>query len=234
MRQLLAEDGGDGGKASQYVALSSPVDDLLIEVSVFFFLRLSVGELDQFWAVDDIDSPSNTSFPKVCPHSSCQRAAIGIHQVGFSYQKRVTPEGRPHAADHRYVAIVCLLQQGAFGIQRVDGIDDEVYVAFQDLAERLLLHEKGKRLQFAVGVDRLHPLCGHLGLQPAQTIVGCKNLSIEVGDAYSVEIDDSNSTDSAAYQGLEAHASHSPQSHQNDMFLMQGMDGIFTEKSGYA
>jgi hypothetical protein len=35
VRQLLAEDGGDGGKASQYVALSSPVDDLLIEVSVF-------------------------------------------------------------------------------------------------------------------------------------------------------------------------------------------------------
>ncbi len=218
---MLAEDGSDGGKAAQHVPPSSPVDDLLIEVGMFLFLGLSIGELHQFRTVYDIDASSNSPLSQVCPHRPCQWASIGIHKVGFPDQEGVAAKGGPHAAHHFDLAIVRFLQQGAFWIQRVDGIDDQIDFPFKDLSQRLLVHKEGEDLKVAFGIYRPYAFCRHFGFQPAQAIIRRKYLSIEIRDSNGVEIDDPQRADAAAHQRFQTHAPHSTQSNQHDSLFVQ-------------
>ncbi|MPM55612.1 hypothetical protein SDC9_102409 [bioreactor metagenome] len=160
-----------------------------------------------------------------------QGATVCVHQVGPADQEGISTQCSAHAAYHGDAPLIGCLEQGTLGIEGVDGINHQVYRAFQNGIHSPCLDEQGERLNGTSGIDCPYPVLCHLCLELAQGVIGGQDLSVEVGDAHRIEVDKPEVANTASDKRLETHAPDSSQTHNHHMFLVECLDLLVTEQA---
>ena len=90
----------------------------------------------------------------------------------------------------------------------VDGIHNIIILRKVELNRRLRQVKDGERPHHAIRIDIQNPLLRHIHLQFSHTGVGCQNLTIDVGDADGVAVNQIQLPHTAPGQSLYRIAAH--------------------------
>ena len=125
--------------------------------------------------------------------------------------------------DQRDAFVAATHNQQALVFDRVDGVHDEVKPATQDVIGGRRGEELAERLDLAVRVHGLDPRGHRADLGLAHHAIDGVDLTVCVGDADVVHIDEGQSTDARARQGLRGPRAHAADADDADMGVREAL-----------
>ena len=110
----------------------------------------------------------------------------------------------------------------------VDGVDDEVELLCHQVDNRLIFKILRKHVELYLRVDVADTFSHHVGLEATHGAVEREELTVFVGDAHGVAVDDSHLADASARQLLGGVGTYAAEPDDEDMRLGEPLNTFFT------
>ena len=140
----------------------------------------------------------------------------GKRQISHTDPGRIALATCATAGDDGKPALPAFRDEQGFVFHGVDRIDHPVHLAAENLLHGALGEKPLDYLQFAVGIDRPHPLGHRRGFLSPDLAVHRVELAVDVGDADLIEVDHTDLPDPGPRQRLDRPRSHPSDPNDND------------------
>ena len=117
-----------------------------------------------------------------------------------------------------------------FVFQGVDGIDDVVVTVEVELLGGLLREYLLQRCDVGHGIDGEQTLAEGFHLHLADGLGGGHQLAVDVGDAYTVAVDEGEVADAAAHQALGAPRAYAAHAEDDDAHVADTLHRLFAQQ----
>ncbi len=157
-----------------------------------------------------------------------------LREIGHADLRGIHLRGRAHRRHDRDAAPEALGDEMAFGLQVVDGVDDEVDGALEDALAGLGRVELGQGDDLGARAHEAQTLLHHVHLALADRALHRVQLAVGVGDADLVEVDEGELTHAASRQRFRGERSHAAHAHDHDVTRHEPVQSRLAEEASRA
>ena len=145
--------------------------------------------------------------------------ALHFPELGDLDSCGVEFQGSAHRGEKLGFRLASQEDEGCLILQRVDSIDDVVVVFQMEFGSTLLAEDLLQGRDLCRGIDAEQALAQRLHLYLSHGLRCCHQLAIDVGDAHTVGVDNSQMADATANQTLGAPRTYAAHAKDNHMLL---------------
>ena len=177
---------------------------------------------------------ADTPLAQFLSHDPGQGTYAGFGDVRHPEGGGIQLVAGAHGADDGDARLRRLLHQGELGGDGVHRVHNIVILPQVKFPGGVRQVEEGMGANLAVGIDLRHPEPGSLGFFHAQGGMGSQDLTVQVGNAHSVLVDQVQLADACPGQGLHHIAAHASQSEDGHPGSLQPGDPFLSQQHGRA